>query len=220
LMGSVKKQKIETLRDSPPDSSVHRISIQGNVATIPKTDEDEKRMTRFLQVEKQLNEKLKKEKTKSQARVEGESKRAYAKRTKVETRQIIHQSSTEKNSEKTNRKKEFLNKKKKNKKKGSVSTYDPNEMDDYTKHDISLDAPAQPEHVHFTEQAERPPMFKQLPRGAKEKGKKGKDQSKPSGMTDVQVEAEKNAMDLMRRKVQAQYATIKDRRKRAGDFHL
>jgi hypothetical protein len=180
-------------------------------------------MTRFLQVEKQLNEKVKKEKTESQARIEGESKRAYAKRTKIETRHIIQQSTTEKNSEKIKLKKEFLNQKKKNKKskkKGSVSTYDPNEMDDYTKHDMTLDAPAQPEHVHFTEQAERPPMFKQLPRGAKEKGKKGKDQSKTSGMTDVQVEAEKKTMDLMRRKVQAQYDVIKARRKRAGEFHL
>jgi hypothetical protein len=220
LVGSVKKQKIETLRDSPPDPSAHKITIQGNVATIPKTAEDEKRMSRFLQVEKQLNEKEIKEKTASQARVEGESKRAYAKRTKVETRQIIHQSTTEKNSEKINKKKAFLNQKKKNKKKGSVSNYDPNEMSDYTKQDIALDTPAEPEHVHFTEQAERPPMFTKLPRGAKEKSKKGKDQSKLSGMTDDQVEEEKKTMDLMRRKVQAQYAMIKDKRKRAGDFHL
>lgn len=221
MIGSVKKQRIETFKASPSDPSENRIQVNGNVATIPKTDKDEKRVARFLQVEKQLNEKVIKKKAEGQARIEGESKRAYARRAKAETRQIIKQASTEKNPEKQKRKKEFLNKKKKGKKKGlASSTSDPKEMDNYAKQDIELDGPLQPESIHFTEQAERPPTFKQLPRGAKERRNKATDKGKASGMTDVQIEAEKNAMELMRRKVHAQYASIKARRKRAGEFHL
>jgi hypothetical protein len=76
--------------------------------------------------------------------------------------------------------------------------------------------------VHFGEQAERPPTFRQLPRGAKAKEDKTKksSSSKTKGMTDDQVEAEKDAMDMMRRRVQAQYAVLKEKRKRSGQFHL
>eukprot|EP00980_Cylindrotheca_fusiformis_P016280 scaffold4838_cov110-Cylindrotheca_fusiformis.AAC.4 len=220
MVGSIKKQKVQSLSASSADPSELRIQVGGNVATIPKTDEDEKRVARILQVEKHLNDKVKEKKVESQARVEGESKRAYARRTKAETRQIMKQSTAVKNPEKKKKKKEFMNKKK-NKKRGSaMHAFDPREMDDNTKEDIALDRPPQPEIVHFNEQAERPPTFKQLPRGAIEKGKTSTYQSKSSGMTDAQVEAEKNAMEAMRRKVQAQYASIKARRRRAGDFHL
>ena len=81
--------------------------------------------------------------------------------------------------------------------------------------------------VHFGEQAERPPVFHQLPRGAKKS--KGNvtttttTTGKRPGSTlqrEEDIEAERQAMDLMRRKVQAQYAAIKAKRKQAGDFHL
>lgn len=85
--------------------------------------------------------------------------------------------------------------------------------------DRQLDMPAEPEDVHFTEQAERPPMFKQLPRGAKPKETKVTKGGKP-GMTEAQIKAESNAMELIRRRAQAQYASIKAKRKRAGEFHL
>jgi hypothetical protein len=219
LLGSVKKQKLDTLEDVPTKSET-KISLNGNVATIPKTAEDERKVAKVLRVKTQLNEKIKSERKETQARLEGESKRAYTKRTKAETRQIIKQSSIKENVEKKKRKKDFLNNKKKNKKKRSLLYNEFPGAEEYTKEDEKLDCPAAPENIHFTEQASRPPMFNQLPRGAKQKSQKGMNKAKASGMTDAQVHAEKNVMELMRRRVQAQYATIKARRKMAGDFHL
>lgn len=218
LVGSIKKQEVETLKAAPSSKSETRIAVGGNVATIPKTQEDEKAVARVLRVEKQAKAVEKEQRLKAQARLEGESKRAYARRTKSETRQIVKQSTVERNPEKMKKKKEFLNKKKnKNKFKQQQSDFVGTEEE--MEKDRQLDMPAAPEDVHFTEQAVRPPMFKQLPRGAKAKAKKDKKGSKP-GMTDAQVKAESNAMEVMRRRVQAQYASIKARRKRAGDFHL
>ena len=60
----------------------------------------------------------------------------------------------------------------------------------------------------FLEQAEAPPVFNRLPHGAQTSSskKKTKNKIKQSGMDD---EAEQNAMEAMRRKVQAQYSLIK-----------
>ncbi|CAJ1966683.1 unnamed protein product [Cylindrotheca closterium] len=218
LDGSVKKQKVETLRAAPSSNTETRIMVGRNVATIPKTDADERAVARVLRVDKQNREVEKKKRLKAQARLEGESKRAYARRTKSETRQIVKQSTVVKNPEKMQKKKEFLNKKKnKNKFKQQESDFVGTEEE--MEKDRQLDMPPEPEEVHFTEQVERPPMFKQLPRGAKAKEKKSKEGSKP-GMTEAQVKAESTAMELIRRRVQVQYASIKARRKQAGEFHL
>lgn len=218
LDDSVKKQKVETLGEAPSSNSETRFSVGRNVATIPKTEEGERAVARVLRVDKQNKEIEKKKRLKAQARLEGESKRAYARRTKSETRQIVKQSTAVKNPEKMQKKKEFLNKKKnKNKfrqeQSGFVGTEEEMEKD------RQLDMPPEPEAIHFTEQVERPPMFKQLPRGAKAKDYKTKKGSKP-GMTEAQVKAESNAMEMIRRRVQVQYAAIKAKRKQAGDFHL
>lgn len=219
LVGSIKKQKVETLRTAPSSISETRIAVGENVATIPKTDDDEKAVARVLRVEKQNKEIEKKQRLKAQARIEGESKRAYARRTKSETRQIVKQSTVERNPEKMKKKKEFLNKKKNKNKFKQQQQQDFVGTEEEMEKDRQLDLLPEPEDVHFTEQAERPPMFKQLPRGAKAKETKQKKVAKP-GMTEAQVKAESNAMELIRRRVQAQYASIKAKRKRAGDFHL
>lgn len=43
---------------------------------------------------------------------------------------------------------------------------------------------------------------------------------KSARMNDEDIQAEPEAMEDMRREVQAQYAAVKAKRRRAGDFHL
>jgi len=226
LTGSVMKQNLKNPIEENTEESAYKIALKGNVATIPKTDKDESKVSRILKLETQLKESIKKKTTESFARMEGESKRAFNKRTKIETRQII-QKTAEKNPEKRLKKKEFMNNKKKSKKKGSGSfnqfndsqeSADDDDGDSFITGERAVAAMA--DEVRFGEQAERPPVFRQLPRGAKAKGEKPKTASKSKGMTDDEVAREKGAMEMMRRRVQAQYAAIKEKRKRAGDFHL
>lgn len=253
LMGSIKKQKVETKdllgatdnaasvasndkatsnNSNTMDESYDKIvTSTGNVANIPKTEQDENKVARLLRLDKQEEQKAEKERKLSHNRMEGESKRAYAKRTRAETRQIIKQSTTtNRNLEKLQKKKEFMNNKKKQKKrKGAYSSsygdadggdgYDDGyDSDTYKGRGRGGDSPEAP--VRFGEQAERPPVFRQIPRGAKSKSKTVTLSAKSQGMSEDQVAAEKNAMEVMRRRVQAQYKAIKTRRKEAGDFHL
>ena len=255
LMGSVKKQKLETndlFQDdkikSITSSTVSTTSTTGGTAVasnIPITDQDETKVARLLKLENQITHKEKQKTLDSQKRMEGESKRAYAKRTKAETRQIIKQTSTKRNLEKLQRKKEFMNNKKKKKKRGGMSVpsddpfrYDDDDEDDYnrgttaaaTKNDDGgiitgerAVAAMAADTVKFGEQAERPPVFRQLPRGAKSssssKTKSNQNTSEP--MSEAQISAESNAMEMIRRRVQAQYAAIRSKRRQAGEsFHL
>ena len=249
LMGSVKRQKVETSdllgssivvassaeatndnnnKNSNDDTTTESynkiVTSTGNVANIPKTEQDENKVARLLRLDKQEERKAEKDKLLSHARMEGESKRAYAKRTRAETRQIIQKTTTTKNHEKLLLKKEFLKNKKKNKKRKGGGTYSANENrgggndDDYdSDKGSSAEAP-----VRFGEQALRPPVFRQIPRGATSKSKTVATTKSVAtqGMSEDQVEAERDAMDLLRRRVQAQYKAIKTKRKNAGDFHL
>ena len=157
-------------------------------------------------------------------RLANESKNAYNKRVKAETRQIIkQQKARDLNPEKRLRKKEFLKAKKQKKKgKGSQAAagnsnnfsnrYDHQyDSDDDRRRQSAEDTP------HFTVQAERPPTFHSLPRGASAK-KKVTSNHKMS--TDKDVQREQANLEKMRQQVQAQYAIIKAKRKRDGDFHL
>jgi hypothetical protein len=227
LTGSVKNQELKNPFEETTEDSAYKIALKGNVATIPKTDADERKVARVLKLGTQAKAIIKKQTTESYARMEGESKRAYARRTKVETREIMKQTA-EKNPEKRLKKKEFLNNKKKQKKgSGSFNQFSDRQesaADDDGDDDSSFitgerAVAAMADEVRFGEQAERPPVFRQLPRGAKAK-EKPKAASKSKGMTDAQVAAETGAMEMMRLRVQAQYASIKAKRKRAGDFHL
>ena len=289
LMGSVKRQKLETndnmLGESTATSTVSKISntnelesnnnndeaaydkvmtSTGNVANIPKTDQDESKVTRLLRLDKQAEQKSEKERKISHARMEGESKRAFNKRAKAETRQIIKNSTVgPKNVEKQQRKNEFMKNKKKRKGRGGPSqNYASNTGYNNDDDDAAIDNDAKKEAhryrhsdpeksfkedvVNFGERAERPPTFRTIPRGAKSKDKststkaqsaqmhtptsatvtttstknKKSKGSSSSGMSDAQVEAEKNSMEIMRRRVQAQYAAIRSKRHHAGDFHL
>eukprot|EP00979_Chaetoceros_neogracilis_P003486 scaffold602_cov227-Chaetoceros_neogracile.AAC.8 len=79
--------------------------------------------------------------------------------------------------------------------------------------------------VSFLERAERPPTFDRLPRGAHKKLKltiKGVNDDTGGKMDEGKIKAEQNSMEIMRRKVQAQYALLKAKRKQQGgaSFHL
>ena len=164
--------------------------------------------------------------TKHEGRQANESKRAFNKRVKSETRQIIKQQKTsDLNPEKRARKKEFLKAKKQKKKGGkgqaannnANSNFQNNNRNDYDSDDDYRRR--QPDdQPHFTVQAERPPTFNTLPRGAS--AKKGAVGHKRKMNTDKDVQEEQANLEKMRQKVQEQYAIIKAKRKRAGDFHL
>lgn len=138
---------------------------------------------------------------------EGESKSAFRRRADREVQQIIHGSKTNNKMSKTKLKTKKVLKEKKLKRKGR---------------DVTIRAPviklpveallerrARATQVKFGEQAERPPVFHQLPRGAPNKNNR-----KVKSSDDAALEA-------LRNKAQAQYALIKAKRKQAGEtFHL
>lgn len=234
LVGSIKKQVMANPlhHDAPTSKEDHlfaatKVKVNGNIATIPKDDHDEKKAARILNIQSQVRKEVEKTKAKAHARKDGESKNAYNKRTRTETRQIIKQTSEKKNPEKKLKKKEFLTNKKKNKKKGGTSEY----TDDFGGNDYGEGnsdtlitgerAIAMVDEVKFGEQAERPPVFRHLPRGAKVLDQTPKKNSQQTtGMTQEEVEAESKTMEIMRRRIQAQYNAMKLKRRQAGDFHL
>ena len=126
---------------------------------------------------------------------------------------------TLKSCRKLQRKKEFMRNKKKNKKKGGTySSFDGDVVVGGGGGDYEYD-------VNGRGLNERPPIFRQTPRGGKSKSKTSsqivnKTSAKSKGMSDAQIEAEIGAMEIMRRRVQAQYAAIKSKRKIDNDFHL
>ena len=279
LMGSVKKQKIANPNDDdhghddnitkqlPPPTATKgdRFETTGNSASIATTgEEEEKKVARLLKLEEHDIEKAEKQKLEQEMfqRQAGESKNAYRKRTKNETRQIIQQSHMKQhNPEKRQRKKEFLTNKKKQKKSSSASSSsnsngwnsnggdssggwknrrsegqqdnDDYDSDDHYNKKVNKDIDET--RIVFGEQVERPPVFRQLPRGAtatKQNKKRSKNNkfkqenttttttTATKSMTEEEIDAERHAMDTMRRKIQAQYAAIKLSRRQNGDFHL
>jgi len=131
---------------------------------------------------------------------------------------------------KAQRRKEYLNTKK-CKKKGRRDMEDDDgydsEKDDgkrNTNHtangDSSSDNFVTGERASFLDQAERPPVFQTLPRGAvvtkKDKSKiavKGTIDGEEDGMNERKIRKEQNAMEAMRQRVVAQYAVVKARRR-------
>ena len=235
LVGSVKRQKTasqETSKEEPKKKSMERVTIAlptNSERGLPKMDKEDQEMIKFLKVDKQVQKAEKKQVEDNAKRREGESKRAYRRRLKEEAQQSIRKDKiVAVNPEKKQRKKEFMKNKKKKKKGGiaaqslssrQVDDSDGNDSDDgFITGDMAKKMAEQ--QVQFGEQAERPPEFNQLPRGAQPKARKENAKATKKGMSSAQVAAEQNAMELMRRKVQAQYAVIKAQRKRDGDFHL
>ena len=155
------------------------------------------------------------EKTIIQGRAEGESMRAFDRRVKHETGQILrNELQIEKTNKKEKRKNFFAKKKMKKKAKrlGLLSQQRFDEDEDDDNDDIVAE-----KAYSFGEQAERPPEFQQLPRGAvlKSKPKVG-----TSSLDDEKIAFAQKNMEMLRMKVQAQYARVKMKRKKAGEFHL
>jgi hypothetical protein len=230
LVGSLKAPK-----KRPSDEPIHKI-IEPKKAAPPTIlmppsstntpfaettqDKEEKLFNRQLKLEQQV---AKKEDTSHQGRMEGESKRGYQKRMIKETRQIIKQTRQEEhNPEKRIRKKEFLKNKKQKKKGGNKFTADTigarHGQQDSDDDDMISGERAKAAQPRFGEQAERPPTFQKLPRGAKVTTNKATmDTNKSTRMDNQAIEAEQQAMAKLRLQVQAQYAVIRARRKEAGN---
>jgi hypothetical protein len=237
LVGSVKRQKIqqEPKENGPRKKSNNErvtVALPTNLERgVPVMDKEDREMIKFLKVDKQVQRAEKKQVEDNATRREGESKRAYRRRLKAEVQQSIRKDKVVAvNPEKKERKREFLKNKKLKKKGGAaaqsfssrtvdVSSDGGNDSDDGF---ITGEMAKQmvEDQVPFGEQADRPPIFNQLPRGAQSKARKENTKATKKGMSSAQIEAEHNAMEIMRRKVQAQYALIKAKRKREGDFHL
>lgn len=182
---------------------------------------------------------------KIEGRREGESMRAFNKRLREQTKlALAHdfkrrsgyvQNQNDENSkneegriDKKERRKEFLKNKKLKKKKGGRDydifanqnqSHDKNEEQDSDDF-ITGEQAAAASLPSFLEQAEAPPVFSRLPRGAQKLSKKTKKEMKKAGMDDKAIKAEQDAMEAMRRKVQAQYSIIKAQRRKEGSFHL
>eukprot|EP00551_Chaetoceros_affinis_P017386 CAMPEP_0203706902 /NCGR_PEP_ID=MMETSP0091-20130426/54513_1 /ASSEMBLY_ACC=CAM_ASM_001089 /TAXON_ID=426623 /ORGANISM="Chaetoceros affinis, Strain CCMP159" /LENGTH=339 /DNA_ID=CAMNT_0050582897 /DNA_START=44 /DNA_END=1060 /DNA_ORIENTATION=+ len=203
--------------------------------TIPQNDKEERRITKILNIDRKSGETLvsksSKASSKIQGRQEGESIRAFNKRLKQQARVALTDDYKNKASKpkdkydivvegedtmsKKDRRKEFMKKKKMKKKKGMTmqkSAYD-NIQNDEGDGDDYLDAEDSiaPQIPSFLEQAEAPPTFSRLPRGAEKKSNmkvREKSGDKNIMMDEQSRRAEQNAMEAMRRKVQAQYALI------------
>jgi hypothetical protein len=228
LVGSIKKKPVV-----PVENEIIRVAVPLPKIKTPQqaSNLDEERNTnRLLKLDKQVQSRQESAPV-HQGRMEGESKNAYRRRFAAETRQIIKREKMElHNPEKRQRKKEFLNNKKKAKKGKKAQSFD--EIDEITEDLLDGSEPelvtgevayakrALETQVRFGEQAERPPMFKQLPRKATAKSVNTSMESKRSGMEEEDILAEQAEMELLRRKVRAQYAVIKSKRHHAGDFHL
>lgn len=189
---------------------------------VPDPMLEEKRAARILKIEPQQDA-HKKKKAHKVERFPGESRKAFQKRCKSETRRLIkNEKLQEHNPEKRQRKKEFLNKKKKAKKasRQNEDSHDDdydyqlqrNQRNQESSNDGFITGEQAVARAALGDQVERPPVFLQLPRGAKAKMTAKKQDGKGRG---VSIE-----MENMRRKVQAQYALVKAKRRKEGDFHL
>ena len=301
LVGSVKKQNIETVPDAVEtivalpvaaaasassgtenNDGAHTTTTAATATEAaateaatqpppPHADEEEEEwtVTKLLRLEQQDERQQQKQQHAAHGRRDGESKRAYHKRTKLETNLLIKESqmkSGTRNPERRKLKKEFLNNKKKNKKRKTNKFFNYQAGTEGTA-DTGTAAAAeeteartyfgnhQPEeksfstyaddYVRFGEQATRPPQFQNIPRGAsksknanninvrmqhhtnhttRRKEEEGGGHSATTAktttttMSNAQVQAEHDAMELMKRKIQAQYRAIKVKRQQHNRY--
>jgi hypothetical protein len=215
--------------------------------TIPEDEVAEKRTARSLNIDLKTGQSKAEKKSSIEARRPGESMTAFRQRMKVEVKKALGENikQTKRNSNsvseekvdengeekktRSQKKKEFLNMKKKAKKSKKAGVKGGYESDDYFNEKIMVDnndtikegfltgeqAAAQ---ISFLEQADRPPIFEQLPRGAqnksklKMKGSEGEKSVTSSKIDEEKIKAEQSAMEIMRRKVQNQYALLRAKR--------
>jgi len=225
--------QIETAGNSQPSTKVtsERVKIGNKIVpcAIPQNDQEERRMVRSLNIDKRTGKSstdLRKESS-IEGRRKGESMNAFNRRLKEETDMALANDHKNKRAQdvtddreqisKSQRRKEFLKKKKKKQTSDSQDGFR-SFSKDWTDEGLMVSEQVVT-RPSFLEQAEQPPTFKQLPRGAKAKVVVKKDPDGKS-LDEVKIKAEQNAMEVMRRKVQAQYAKIKAKRREEGKFHL
>lgn len=218
LFGTVKKQKSDTDELLGKSEKPKRVTVP--IATKLEDRKTETKIDEDMESNKvlKIEENLKKNESNQikMTRIDGETKAAYKRRVRTETRQIIQRERlSSMNAEKRQKKKEFLNQKKKKRKNGEQQMFSDDEP---VGAERKLYLRESNTRAQFGEQADRPPTFKNVPRGAKQKS--SKKSNKKETMGDAQIEAERRAMESMRRRVQAQYATLKQARRRQGEFHL
>mmetsp|Transcript_47944 Transcript_47944/g.71011 ORF Transcript_47944/g.71011 Transcript_47944/m.71011 type:complete len:321 (+) Transcript_47944:106-1068(+) len=200
---------------------------------IPRTAQEEKKIARILKLgagNMKQNPSADNKKA-IEGRMEGESMRAFDRRVKDETRMILAKSmqgsggtgmSALKNAnrERYDKKRIFFEKKKQRKKKcsGGYEYQNDTAQDEDDNDDTFMTGERAVAMSHFGDQVERPPEFKVLPRGAKRKEKK---LSGGGGLeSDENKAAERRQMEKMREKARMQYALMKQKRRKDGDFHL
>lgn len=203
--------------------------------TIPKDDVEERRAAKSLLVDTKSG-KSKSENTNTiKKRQEGESMRAFNRRLREQTRLALAQDLKQRASNidinksgdgdgqptgKKEKRKEYMKLKKLKKKKGvenvDESATEENEFHQGD-HNSLTDQNDDSVLPSFLDQVEAPPSFNQLPRHAKKKKSTDK---KHVGMDEKSIKAEQDAMEAMRRKIQAQYSIIKAKRRQEGSFHL
>ena len=191
---------------------------------IPINEREEIKAAKMLQIDpktgksKSKNDKI----INIEGKQQGESMTAFNRRLKEETKNALAENfkkrkapdeDDEERLAKIQRKKEYA-KLRKMKRKGKV----PVSQSADNNYDSDDELVTGEQAVSFLERAERPPTFKQLPRGAHKilkmemKGVKGDSGGK---MDEGKIKAEQNSMEIMRRKVQAQYAIMKEKRMQA-----
>lgn len=229
--------------DVTPKAAISNDKVKvGNrsvTCTIPKDDKEERKMAKSLNID--LNSgKSKSNITKTiHERQAGESKTAFKKRMKQGAIAALAQDFKNKNSRNANsgndweadaggsnrqqKRKESMKQKKLKKKKGVAVLRNNDTFDDRVDNDMNYEKGfitgenAVAAIPSFLEQAEAPPSFDRLPRGAVHKKLTMK---MKNGMDDKSIKAEQDAMEAMRRKVQAQYSLLKAKRRQEGSFHL
>jgi hypothetical protein len=233
------KSTVKTIGEVPTASIIDnkvKIGNQTVDVAIPKDDAEERRMTKVLNIDRKTG-KSKSEKTKTiHERQEGESMRAFNKRLKEQTKYALAQDfkkmrnnahPTEANGThigKREKRKEFMkNRKQKKKSMSHGYSYDESDDENIYKNDHEKQLITGENDVaslpSFLVQPEAPPTFNRLPRGATKKNKV-KANGRNNGMDEDSIKAEQNAMEAMRRKVQAHYALVKAKRRKEGSFHL
>jgi hypothetical protein len=236
LVGSLKKQEVvNLLKEEDNVEKVKEIGVEKPSIKAPTTEvaanpkhalslADDLKEAKILKIDPN-----KKEATTVAGRMEGESKKAFYRRMKSETKRAIRDESIidNTNPEKKQRKKDFMKAKKQKKRKGGSAGYDDEDGQRYDDDDDDLDILMTGERavqqIAFSNQTqvERPPTFHILPRGCTPKKAKAQIAFKPNtGMSHEQQHAEQRSMEKMREKVQARYAIMKAQRKKDHDFHL
>ena len=219
---------------------------------IPVDDQEEIKAAKMLQVDPRTGKSTSIQslrKSTIEGRREGESMNAFHRRLKEETKNALAENyknskpvkkrqagdgEDEEKMTKAEKRREYSKMRKKKKKgKLNLSNLDEDDAIGYggKDHDDGfITGEEAAARISFLEQAEQPPVFNQLPRGAHNKLKlkmKGVSddgsKSKKPGKIDEEgkIKAEQDAMEIMRRKVQAQYALMKAKRRQGGtNFHL